>query len=69
MTRFLATLLASGALYNWLPLPAHAELEVVGLKGAIARSVESEYQNSRRSTRTFTPIPKSRFRRRRRRPS
>lgn len=43
MTRVLATLLASGALYNWLPLPAHAELEVVGLKGAIARSLESEY--------------------------
>ncbi|MGY4622938.1 M20/M25/M40 family metallo-hydrolase [Bradyrhizobium sp. USDA 4486] len=43
MTRFIATLLACGALYNWLPLPAHAELDVVGLKGAIARSLESEY--------------------------
>ncbi len=43
MIRLLTTLLASAGLCNWLPLPAHAELDVVGLKGAIARSLEREY--------------------------
>ena len=43
MTRFLATLLASAALYASLPLHAHAELDVVRLKSAIARSIESDY--------------------------
>src|SRR5215468_4255207 len=43
MTRFLATLLASAALSASLPLHAHAELDVVRLKSAIARSVESDY--------------------------
>src|SRR5260370_19131106 len=43
MTRFLATLLASAALSTLLPLHAHAELDVVSLKSAIERSVESDY--------------------------
>src|SRR6516162_5544699 len=43
MTRFLATLLASAALSTSLPLQAHAELDVVSLKSAIERSVESDY--------------------------
>src|ERR1700726_90267 len=43
MTRFLATLLASAALSTSLPLQAHAELDVVSLKAAIERSVESDY--------------------------
>src|SRR3984893_2040604 len=43
MTRFLATLLASAALYASLPLQARAELDVVSLKSAIERSVESDY--------------------------
>ena len=43
MTRFLATLLASAALSTLLPLHAHAELDVVRLKSAIARSIESDY--------------------------
>ena len=43
MTRFLATLLASAALSTSLPLQARAELDVVSLKSAIARSIESDY--------------------------
>jgi amidohydrolase len=43
MTRFLATLLASAALSTSLPLQARAELDVVSLKSAIERSVESNY--------------------------
>ena len=43
MTRFLATLLASAALSASLPLHAQAELDVVSLKSAIERSVESDY--------------------------
>ena len=43
MTRFLATLLTSAALYASLPLQARAELDVVSLKSAIARSLESDY--------------------------
>src|SRR6516165_9465501 len=43
MTRFLATLLASASLCASLPLCAHAELDVVGLKNTIERSVETEY--------------------------
>src|SRR5215510_4705246 len=43
MTRFLATLLASAALCTSLPLQARAELDVVNLKSAIERSVESDY--------------------------
>jgi len=43
MTRFLATLLASAALSTLLPLQARAELDVVSLKSAIERSVESDY--------------------------
>ena len=43
MTRFLATLLASAALSTSLPLQARAELDVVSLKSAIERSVESDY--------------------------
>src|ERR1700694_1291318 len=43
MTRFLATLLASAALYASLPLQARAELDVVSLKSAIFRSLESDY--------------------------
>jgi amidohydrolase len=43
MTKFLATLLASAALCASLPLRAHAELDVVRLKSAIARSIESDY--------------------------
>src|ERR1700674_1123154 len=43
MTRFLATLLASAALSTSLPLQARAELDVVRLKSAIERSVESDY--------------------------
>ena len=43
MTRFLATLLASAVLSTSLPLQARAELDVVSLKSAIERSVESDY--------------------------
>jgi amidohydrolase len=43
MTRFLVTLLASAALSTSLPIQAHAELDVVSLKSAIARSLESDY--------------------------
>src|SRR5690242_9829074 len=43
MTRFLVTLLASAALCTSLPLPAQAELDVVSLKSAVERSVESDY--------------------------
>ena len=43
MTRFLATLLASAALYASPPLQARAELDVVSLKSTIERSVESDY--------------------------
>ena len=43
MTRFLATLLASAALSTLVPLQARAELDVVSLKSAIERSVESDY--------------------------
>ncbi|HSV24707.1 MAG TPA: amidohydrolase [Xanthobacteraceae bacterium] len=43
MIKFLATLLASAGLCASLPLHAHAELDVVGLKSAIKRSVESNY--------------------------
>ena len=43
MTKVLATLLASSALCASLPLRAQAELDVVSLKSAIERSVESAY--------------------------
>src|SRR5262252_7805139 len=43
MSRFLAALLASAALSTSLPLQARAELDVVGLKSAIERSLESDY--------------------------
>jgi hippurate hydrolase len=43
MTKVLVTLLASTALCASLPLQAHAELDVVSLKSAIERSVESDY--------------------------
>ena len=43
MTKFLATLLASAGLCASLPLHAGAELDVVNLKSAIARSIESSY--------------------------
>jgi amidohydrolase len=43
MGRFLATMLASAALCALLPLQAHAELDVVGLKSTIERSLESDY--------------------------
>src|SRR6476469_10549128 len=43
MTKFLAMLLASAGLWASLPLHAHAELDVVSLKSAIARSIESDY--------------------------
>src|SRR5262245_52780961 len=42
MIRIVATLLASAALAA-LPLQARAELDVARLKGAIERSVESDY--------------------------
>ena len=43
MGRFFATLLASAALCASLSLQTHAELDVVSLKSAIERSVESDY--------------------------
>jgi hypothetical protein len=43
MTRFLATLLAFVALSTSPPLQARAELDVISLKSAIERSVESDY--------------------------
>jgi hypothetical protein len=43
MTRFFAALLVSAALCTSLPLQARAELDVVSLKSAIERSVESDY--------------------------
>jgi amidohydrolase len=43
MTKVLATLLASSALLASLSLHARAELDVVSLKSAIARSLESNY--------------------------
>jgi len=43
MTKVLVTLLASSALCASLPLQAQAELDVVSLKSAIERSVESDY--------------------------
>src|SRR5580700_4666171 len=43
MTRFLAMLLGSAALSTLLPLQARAELDVVSLKSAIQRAVESDY--------------------------
>ena len=43
MTKVLATLLTSSALCASLPLQAQAELDVVSLKSAIERSVESDY--------------------------
>ena len=43
MTKVLVTLLASSALCASLPLRAQAELDVVSLKSAIERSVESDY--------------------------
>jgi amidohydrolase len=43
MTKFLAMLLASAGLWASLPLHAHAELDVVSLKSAIAKSLESDY--------------------------
>jgi len=42
MTKVLATLLASSALCGSLPLRAQAELDVISLKSAIERSVESD---------------------------
>src|SRR5215469_7881157 len=45
MTKVLVTLLASSALCTSLQLRARAELDVVSLKGAIERSVESDYPN------------------------
>jgi hippurate hydrolase len=67
MTRFLATLLASAALSTLLPLQARAELDVVSLKSAIERSVESDYP---KLDALYKDIhAKSLFRRRRRQPS
>jgi len=43
VTKFLATLLASAGLCASLPPHAYAELDVVALKSAIERSVESDY--------------------------
>ena len=43
MFKFLTTLLASAALCASMPVHAHAELDVVGLKSIIERSVESDY--------------------------
>src|SRR6187402_2780164 len=43
MIRLLATLLASAVLSTLLPVHARAELDVVGLKSTIERSVESDY--------------------------
>ena len=43
MIRILATLLASAVLSTLLPVHARAELDVVGLKSTIERSVESDY--------------------------
>jgi amidohydrolase len=43
MIRLLATLLASAVLCTLLPVHARAELDVVGLKSTIERSVESDY--------------------------
>jgi hypothetical protein len=43
MTRFFAALLVSAALCTSLPLQARAGLDVVSLKSAIERSVESDY--------------------------
>src|SRR6516225_7780264 len=43
MTKVLVTLLASSGLCASLPLQAQAELDVVSLKSAIERSVESDY--------------------------
>ena len=43
MTRFRTTLFAATLLCAALPLHAHAELDVVSLKSAIERSVESDY--------------------------
>ena len=43
MTKVLVTLLASTALCASLPLKAHAEPDVVSLKSAIERSMESDY--------------------------
>ncbi|HZC98286.1 MAG TPA: amidohydrolase, partial [Bradyrhizobium sp.] len=43
MRRFVRSLLASVALCTALPLPAHAELDVIRLKVAIAASLESDY--------------------------
>src|SRR5262249_31710731 len=43
MIKFLATLLASAALSTSLPLQARSELDVVSLKSAIERLIESDY--------------------------
>jgi metal-dependent amidase/aminoacylase/carboxypeptidase family protein len=43
MTRFLGPLLACLALWTALPSQAHAELDVVRLKAAIASSFETDY--------------------------
>ncbi len=43
MTRFLGPLLACLTLWIALPLQAHAELDVVRLKAAIASSIETDY--------------------------
>jgi hippurate hydrolase len=43
MTKVLVTLLACSALCASLPLRARAELDVVSLKSAIERLVESDY--------------------------
>jgi hippurate hydrolase len=43
MMRLLRPLLASVALCSALPLPAYAELDVIGLKSAISASLQSDY--------------------------
>src|SRR5215470_7834093 len=43
MTKVLVALLASAALFASLSLRARAELDIVSLKSAIAKSMESDY--------------------------
>src|SRR6201987_1841913 len=43
MNRFTKPLLASAALCAAAVLPAHAEIDVIGLKAAIEKSVEADY--------------------------
>ena len=43
MKRFTTSLLASAALYALAPLPAYAEIDAIGLKTEIEKSVEADY--------------------------